>query len=376
MFMETIDIYNHNNHEGYNNNSIDINSLIEKLKQKLNRRSDNVYQEELEDVLKILETTFHTKMNVVLKDGISVEWQCYGDELLNNINLLRNIIDQYLNGKICSCYDKINKWWKGSKNNLGARARLLSTSYIAKGKKFFRIRIKDDMEDFTAKDLFHVPFEKRGKIGNERYSVPGFPCLYLGTSLYICWEEMGKPALKDVVASSLQCTEDGIRLFDLRIQQTIKDKTQLENYLVILPFIVACSISVRKKDKDNKFKEEYILPQLLLHSIIQTSNKDYRYDGIIYTSTKSNLFFDDPSLIDNLVIPVKKAAPSGHCSTLSKWFRITPPLYLEREMMKNPTDFTLLYSERDEYEASIFGMAECFIKQTKPIGVNDSSNIL
>lgn len=365
MFMETIDIYKHNDHEGYKNNSIDINSLIEKLKQKLNQRSDNVYQKELEDVLKILETTFQTKKNAVLNEDISVEWQCYGDELLSNVKILRNIIDHYLNGKICMCYNQINKWWKGSKRTPGVRARLLKTSYTTKGKKYFRIRIKDDMEEFAVKDLFHVPFEKRGKIGNERYSVPGFPCLYLGSSLYICWEEMGKPALKDVVASSLQCTEDGIRLLDLRIQQTIEDKTQLENYLVILPFIVACSISVRKKDRDNKFKEEYILPQLLLHSIIQTSDKDYRYDGIIYTSTKPNLFYDDASLIENLVIPVKKSAPSGHCSTLSKWFRITQPLYLEREMMKNPTDFTLLYTERDEYEASIFGMAESFIRKIK-----------
>lgn len=120
-------------------------------------------------------------------------------------------------------------------------------------------------------------------------------------------------------------------------------------------------------------KAEYILPQLILHSIIQTTGNDYRYGGIIYTTTKSDLFFDNMSLMENVVIPVKNTKTKGQCPTLSKWFVITPSLYLEREMMKNPSDFTLIYTERDEYEVSVFGMAEAVIKKITPQRVDVSS---
>jgi hypothetical protein len=38
------------------------------------------------------------------------------------------------------------------------------------------------------KQIFHVPFEKRRLVQNQRYSIAGLPCLYFGSSLWICWE--------------------------------------------------------------------------------------------------------------------------------------------------------------------------------------------
>lgn len=38
-------------------------------------------------------------------------------------------------------------------------------------------------------DLFHVPFQKRRSIGTNRFSIPGFPCVYLSDSLYTSWSE-------------------------------------------------------------------------------------------------------------------------------------------------------------------------------------------
>jgi RES domain len=38
--------------------------------------------------------------------------------------------------------------------------------------------------------LFHAPFEIRHEVGQHRYGIPGFPCLYLGGSLELCIEEL------------------------------------------------------------------------------------------------------------------------------------------------------------------------------------------
>jgi hypothetical protein len=65
-------------------------------------------------------------------------------------------------------------------------------------------RIRSDRSEFTIpdrRDIFHVPFEKRRLVGNQRYSITGLPCLYLGSSLWICWEELGRPPLNSLWVS-------------------------------------------------------------------------------------------------------------------------------------------------------------------------------
>jgi len=47
----------------------------------------------------------------------------------------------------------------------------------------------------SRKDIFHVPFQNRHRVGNQRYSIAGLPCLYLGSSIWICWEELNRPEL-------------------------------------------------------------------------------------------------------------------------------------------------------------------------------------
>jgi hypothetical protein len=50
---------------------------------------------------------------------------------------------------------------------------------------FFRSR-KAEHKSFDKCDMFHVKFEDRNKISTNRYSIPGFPALYLGESTYVC----------------------------------------------------------------------------------------------------------------------------------------------------------------------------------------------
>ena len=58
----------------------------------------------------------------------------------------------------------------------------------------YRIR-KDSQPILSRRDLFHVPFQDRHKAATCRYSIAQLPCLYLGGSAYVCWEESGQPPL-------------------------------------------------------------------------------------------------------------------------------------------------------------------------------------
>src|ERR1700743_2663250 len=61
---------------------------------------------------------------------------------------------------------------------------------------FYRSR-RDEKLSFDKADMFHVKFEDRNKISTNRYSIPGFPALYLGESTYVCWEEFDRHRLRD-----------------------------------------------------------------------------------------------------------------------------------------------------------------------------------
>ena len=56
----------------------------------------------------------------------------------------------------------------------------------------YRIRT-GSLDPYSRKKLFHIPFELRHIVATQRYSIPGLPCLYLGSSLWACWEELGRP---------------------------------------------------------------------------------------------------------------------------------------------------------------------------------------
>lgn len=75
----------------------------------------------------------------------------------------------------------------------------------AKEKPLYRMRRMENRRDVSNKDLFHIPLNKRGIVNTNRYSAPGYPCLYLGTSIYACWEELGRPPMSQ---SIVLCVDD------------------------------------------------------------------------------------------------------------------------------------------------------------------------
>ena len=78
-------------------------------------------------------------------------------------------------------------------NNIFNNKAFVDVYELAPDSKLYRIRTSEYGGLFSKEEMFHIPFDKRHLVSNNRFSVHGFPSLYLGESTYICWEEMENP---------------------------------------------------------------------------------------------------------------------------------------------------------------------------------------
>ena len=213
------------------------------------------------------------------------------------------------------------------------------------------------------KEIFHVPFEKRKLVQNQRYSIAGLPCLYFGSSLWICWEELGRPNLNTTFLSQFRLT-GGIKVLDLqfaplrawelykdirsgemarspRVGELMKryDEDFISSYIVYWPLIAACSIRV--EDRSGSFFPQYIVPQLLL----QWVTKEKKVDGIRYFSTRA--LESDWYANVNYVFPSREIKHSGRCPFLAKRFRLMSPIPWEvLERLNIPNRYVRAGNER------------------------------
>ena len=49
---------------------------------------------------------------------------------------------------------------------------------------FYRLRVFTDSAFTKREDIFHIPFKRRTLVAPQRFSIAGFPCLYLANSVY------------------------------------------------------------------------------------------------------------------------------------------------------------------------------------------------
>lgn len=311
------------------------------------------------------------------------------DAIKENIRKTEEIIGAYLSGDIYSSTQKLDDWWKSVPDNEYPRYQ------IKRKDIFYRVRLKGE-KVYSEKDLFHVPFNKRGLVTTNRYSIPGYPCLYMGRSLYICWEELKRPALSGFATSALQAQED-IDLLDLRLRKVFFNKVECLNFMKMLPVILACSLAV--ENEQDKFKSEYVLPQLLLHLVVfkNRQKRDAKtLRGIIYTSTVVANEFDfineetksSLCLADCIVLPalIQNNTKSQYCADLSKKFLITKPKYYETEYIKDSLAFireslaALLQQEdlqnakqvpSSKYQVSYFSFIEKCLRMAGFVNVNE-----
>ncbi|WP_316818699.1 RES domain-containing protein [Pedobacter nyackensis] len=233
------------------------------------------------------------------------------------IDGLSESLDFYYDGQPAKAYEKFRK-------TMDQRVRSFKTLQnireYPKGESFYRIRIKEENYPFNTSEMFHIPFHLRGKVTTQRYSIPGFPSLYLSKAIFVAWEELKRPNLDKFQVVRLESIEP-ISCLNLTKPEWGDDPMQISayRYLIIWPLIAACSIRVA--NPSDSFKPEYIIPQMLLQWI----RNNGEIDGIIYASTNINLKTGKAlKNLYNVVLPVKDNKDQGLCSALTKKFHMTP----------------------------------------------------
>ncbi|MDD3230808.1 MAG: hypothetical protein PHE09_16570 [Oscillospiraceae bacterium] len=204
-------------------------------------------------------------------------------------------------------------------------------------RSYYRIRAGKDR--FQRIDLFHISMNKRHLIKSYRYSIPGYPCLYLSSGLEMCWFECGMPKEFSYAAFNLEATDDDpVNLIDFTIQPVDlvssvsisyhnhpEDSSLIDafvaKYLLSFPLRVACSLEVANRDVS--FVEEYIFPQQLLLWVRENKT----YDGIAYRTCSAVERAREWNYI-NLVMPAKELE-NGYCVHLNKLFTVTDPVKVE-----------------------------------------------
>lgn len=221
-------------------------------------------------------------------------------------------------------------------------------------------------------DLFHIPLNKRGIVKTQRYSVPGLPCIYLGKSIYGCWEEMGRPDFGTVMASRFEVMKY-MKVLDLRIPDRATWDKQWTNYILFMPIIIASMIQVN--NPEDIFKPEYIVPQLLTEWVVSQEKREEKdsLKGIIYTSVMKNNDFNFPvEKYDNIAIPTIKNTDKKYCSILASIFKVTDPTYYNLECLKKSKDRPKVVQKDNQqqlYNSSDFAMMENYLQdlKTKPV---------
>jgi hypothetical protein len=260
------------------------------------------------------------------------------NKLKNNIheyeqigNNLIDVINSYLTGNASSAYELME--------------RTITSEFVGQYWGKLRLKINGTYQMFRAREssgsiettdeMFHIPFNQRHLVKAQRYSIAGVPCLYLGSSTFVCWLEMGRPDLNRLYFSSFKpSTNDEIIVLDLTtsfgllISRThLIDFVEVENYqerqeyieAVVATWLISQACSFKKKHLNANFNIEYIIPSLLLQWVKE--NKEV--DGIRYSSTHYD-FRPDPERGYNYVFP-PKMINGKFCERLCYLFTLTKP---------------------------------------------------
>ena len=246
--------------------------------------------------------------------------------------------------------------------------------------QLFRVVSVADIKPYTRERVFHTPYNMRSKVSTSRYSIAGYPSLYLGTRLDLCCEEIHmNPHQGFALASRFKLeriseyTNTNIRVIELGVKpqdflpndsrnensgrriplQLLNDKKIRSAYLLWYPLIASCSYI--RTNKHDPFAAEYIIPQLLMQwvRIEIGSNKYEKYDqlvGIRYFSCASVRASD---MGFNYVFPTsgqQKSAELPYCAVLSNAFRLTHPVYIHEydnlrdceRQLRNSNDFDFI----------------------------------
>lgn len=254
------------------------------------------------------------------------------------------------------------------------------------GEHFFRIRAVDERNqaiESNPDELFHIPMAKRAYSSNERFSLAGFPCLYLSTMLPLAWQECNYPKkyyyseyqyLWDVDQNGKINVDKEVKL--LALYSPIELKTWgytvkynhfeiwnevVGRYLKMYPLILACSFI--NQSGNTPYKQEYIIPQMLMQWVKRNSDV---VKGIEYFSCVDMAFDNSKWCANNIVLPAFAPYENGVSQLLKEKFTWTKPKFYEIPIIsksKTEADRKFLYEFMEEINQifHVYHMPDVFV---------------
>lgn len=269
------------------------------------------------------------------------------DVINNECNAILNALNLYYIGKTAESY----KVFENCMLVLQEK-QLLEIGSLSSN--FYRIQTSAN-KNLPKGRLFHIPFEMREKVGTQRYSIPGLPCLYMADSIFVAWEELNRPNFDEIHVSRFSFETSDLRILylnvnskDLRKRCFVNEKTlyvsQLVNFLSCWPLLAACSLRVINRDA--VFKEEYIVPQMVLQFVI--SNKGI--DGVQFKSNRIIPNQHNVGSFNNLVLPASSISETGYCKNLSSKVKMTQPISWSLLDISDPEK---KFSKKEEHDIDV-----------------------
>lgn len=195
---------------------------------------------------------------------------------------------------------------------------------------FYRCRVgKVDKRE----EMLHIPLTMRSKIGTNRFSLPGIPCLYLSTSSYCCWKELGSP--RQISVSGFRLTEAGKKRKILNLvfpQSLINGSGALATFnplpenvrrmMILFPVVMATYVTVETSESSDlcPYKPNYTISHLIMRCL-----KELGIDGVAYLSARSASEFEYPCCV-NLALPVFSPSLTKKVGEICESFEMTDPI--------------------------------------------------
>lgn len=197
--------------------------------------------------------------------------------------------------------------------------------------------------------VFHVPYTLRAKVSAGRYSIAGCPSLYLGTSLELCSQEVDLDLSRSLgMASRFEIQGEGARVIEMALKpqdfftergDMLKEEVG-ENYLLWYPVIAASSFMC--VNRDESFRVEYIVPQLLM----QWVRSEMTGEGLIGLRYFSCVSVRSSNMGFNYIFPASGrmlSASTPYCPVLTRFFTMTDPVFLQEYENLKECEEDLIY---------------------------------
>ena len=183
---------------------------------------------------------------------------------------------------------------------------------------------------------------EREKIASCRFSLAGTPCLYLSTGLELAWYECGMPNKFSYCQFKLREGSEPLKLLNLSERSAMflsslvypilnyqrKGKVceqayqEIARYILTYPVVAACSLRVR--DRECIYVEEYAFPQMLMQWVRESDD----FDGVLYRSARYTYLVEGVCAV-NIALLAKEFREDGLDKKLTSSLEVSEVAYFD-----------------------------------------------